>query len=96
MLRRDGPGALLPGPVLATVGTARGADGIHHLRAVNVVGDALRQNAPAPAGDSVLRLPLLGLRLQPAFLAQIDEAPIRPGRHPKRRLEPTIRMTSRG
>ena len=50
-------------------------DGIHHTWAENVVADALRQNSLAIAGDTVLRLPLLGLRLQPEdFYAQIDEA----------------------
>lgn len=48
-------------------------DGIHHTWATNVVGDALRQNALALDGDTVLRLPLLGLRLQPDdFFAQIE------------------------
>lgn len=50
-------------------------DGIHHTWAENVVGDALRQNSLAIAGDTVLRLPLLGLRLNPdEFFAQIEEA----------------------
>ena len=50
-------------------------DGIHHTWAENVVGDALRQNALALAGDTVLRLPLLGLRLTPDdFFAQIGWA----------------------
>ncbi|HWI42704.1 MAG TPA: DUF559 domain-containing protein [Nocardioides sp.] len=50
-------------------------DGIHHAWAENVVGDALRQNALALSGDTVLRLPLLGLRLEPkAFYDQIGEA----------------------
>jgi very-short-patch-repair endonuclease len=50
-------------------------DGIHHTWAEHVVGDALRQNALALDGDTVLRLPLLGLRLEPdAFLDQIDSA----------------------
>jgi len=50
-------------------------DGIHHAWAENVVGDALRQNALALAGDTVLRLPLLGLRLTPDdFFAQIGWA----------------------
>jgi very-short-patch-repair endonuclease len=50
-------------------------DGIHHAWADNVVGDALRQNALALAGDTVLRLPLLGLRLRPDdFFAQVEEA----------------------
>jgi very-short-patch-repair endonuclease len=50
-------------------------DGIHHTWAQNVVGDALRQNSLAIAGDTVLRLPLLGLRLcADDFYAQIEEA----------------------
>jgi very-short-patch-repair endonuclease len=50
-------------------------DGIHHTWAENVVGDALRQNALALAGDTVLRLPLLGFRLAPdEFFAQIGSA----------------------
>ncbi|ABL79569.1 MULTISPECIES: DUF559 domain-containing protein [unclassified Nocardioides] len=50
-------------------------DGIHHSWAENVVGDALRQNALALDGDTVLRLPLLGLRLEPdRFFGQIERA----------------------
>ena len=50
-------------------------DGIHHTWATNVVGDALRQNSLVIASDRVLRLPLLGLRLEPdAFFDQIEEA----------------------
>lgn len=55
-------------------------DGIHHSWAENVVGDALRQNALAIQGDTVLRLPLLGLRLEPdSFYAQIEEAMLTAG-----------------
>lgn len=50
-------------------------DGIHHAWAENIVGDALRQNSLAIAGDTVLRVPLLGLRLAPDdFFGQIAEA----------------------
>lgn len=50
-------------------------EGIHHVWAENVVGDSLRQNSLAIAGDTVLRVPLLGLRLEAdAFFAQIEEA----------------------
>jgi len=50
-------------------------DGIHHSWAENVVGEALRQNSIAISGDTVLRLPLLGLRLAAdEFFAQIEEA----------------------
>jgi very-short-patch-repair endonuclease len=50
-------------------------DGIHHAWAQNIVGDALRQNSLVISGDVVLRLPLLGLRLQPDdFFHQIGAA----------------------
>ncbi len=50
-------------------------DGIQHAWAVNLVGDALRHNRLAIAGDCVLRLPVLGLRARPdEFFAQISEA----------------------
>jgi very-short-patch-repair endonuclease len=57
-------------------------DGIHHTWAENVVGDALRQNSLAIDGDTVLRVPLLGLRLNPdEFFAQIEEALVLAGWH---------------
>lgn len=50
-------------------------DGIHHAWVENVVGDALRQNSLAISGDTVLRLPLLGLRQCPdEFFAQVEQA----------------------
>lgn len=50
-------------------------DGIQHTWAENVVNDALRHNDIALARDVVLRVPLLGLRLQPDdFYAQIGRA----------------------
>lgn len=50
-------------------------DGIHHTWVENVIGDALRQNTLALQGETVLRLPLLGFRLQPDdFFAQIEKA----------------------
>ncbi|MGN6162735.1 MAG: DUF559 domain-containing protein [Marmoricola sp.] len=50
-------------------------DGIQHTWAENVVEDALRQNALTLSGDAVLRIPLLGLRLQPdEFFGQIERA----------------------
>lgn len=55
-------------------------DGIQHAWAENVVSDALRQNALSVSGDTVLRLPVLGLRLQPEdFLDQIEAALIAGG-----------------
>lgn len=50
-------------------------DGIHHLHAKNVVEDALRQNHVSIDGDTVLRLPLLGLRVAADdFFEQIKTA----------------------
>jgi very-short-patch-repair endonuclease len=50
-------------------------DGIQHAWVEQVVGDALRQNAISITGDTVLRLPLLGLRVCPdEFFAQIEDA----------------------
>ncbi|MGN6722044.1 MAG: endonuclease domain-containing protein [Marmoricola sp.] len=50
-------------------------DGIQHTWAENVVSEALRQNALVLDGDVVLRLPLLGFRLQPDdFFEQIERA----------------------
>lgn len=67
-------------------------DGIHHSWAQNVVDDALRHNDVALGSQTVLRLPLLGLRVAPDdFFAQIERAltaagcPDLPaGRHAKR------------
>jgi hypothetical protein len=60
-------------------------DGIHHAWAENVVSDALRQNALSLDGDTVLRLPLLGLRLQPDESAR---------RHTGGAIVHPLRMTS--
>ena len=50
-------------------------DGIQHAWAENIVSDALRQNALSLEGDTVLRFPLLGVRLAPDdFLDQIEAA----------------------
>lgn len=49
-------------------------DGIHHLKVPAVVSDALRQNDLSLAADTVLRLPLLGLRIAPdEFMRQVRE-----------------------
>lgn len=50
-------------------------DGVQHSWASNVVADALRQNEVTLEGTTVLRLPLLGLRVAPDdFFAQIERA----------------------
>lgn len=55
-------------------------DGIQHAWAQQVVGDAIRQNDLALQGHTVLRLPLLGLRIAPEeFFAQIEEALVSAG-----------------
>lgn len=75
VLRRDRRGRYYLDLYWPDLGVVVEVDGIHHAWAENIVGDALRQNALALAGDVVLRLPLLGLRLQPDdFFAQIGEA----------------------
>ncbi len=55
-------------------------DGIQHILADQVVGDAIRQNDLALQGLTVLRLPLLGLRVAPDdFFAQIEAALVAAG-----------------
>lgn len=55
-------------------------DGIQHAWAQHVVGDALRHNRVALDGDTVLRLPVLGLRVCPDdFFDQIETALTRAG-----------------
>lgn len=69
----------------AAYGVVVEIDGIQHSWATQVVPDALRQNALTLAGDKVLRLPLLGLRVNPdEFFDQICAALVAggwPGRH---------------
>lgn len=56
-------------------GVAVEIDGIQHLAAPAVVADALRQNDLSLQGMTVLRLPLLGLRVAPdEFFTQIERA----------------------
>ncbi len=55
-------------------------DGIQHAWAEQVVGDALRHNDIALGGDTVLRLPLLGLRVAPdEFFEQVHQALVAAG-----------------
>lgn len=50
-------------------------DGGHHLEALQPVADALRQNEIVLSNDTVLRIPVLGLRLdEAAFMAQVVRA----------------------
>lgn len=60
-------------------------DGIHHTRARSIVGDALRQNDLSLQDLTVLRVPLLGLRVSPEkFLDQIEDGLTAAGWHPSR------------
>lgn len=55
-------------------------DGIQHTWAEHLVGDALRHNSIALDGDTVLRMPVLGLRVCPdEFFDQVREALRRAG-----------------
>jgi hypothetical protein len=57
------------------IGLAVEIDGGHHAWALNPIDDALRQNDIVIAGEPVLRIPVLGLRLQPdAFMNQVVRA----------------------
>jgi very-short-patch-repair endonuclease len=79
VLRRDGHGRYYLDLYWPEHRLVVEVDGIHHAWAENVVGDALRQNALVLDGDTVLRLPLLGLRLSPDdFFGQIATALSRP------------------
>ncbi|NNG37837.1 hypothetical protein HJ588_00920 [Flexivirga sp. ID2601S] len=50
-------------------------DGAHHQEPANVLADALRQNSVVVGGETVLRIPLLGLRIQEdAFMQQVVTA----------------------
>ena len=56
-------------------------DGAHHREGVNVMMDNLRQNALVLAGDRVLRIDVIGLRLEPdLFLDQVAAAHVHTGR----------------
>jgi very-short-patch-repair endonuclease len=58
-------------------------DGIHHAEPVAVVSDALRQNHVVLDDDTVLRIPLLGLRTQADdFMNQVRRALISRGWRP--------------
>ena len=57
------------------VGLVLEIDGGHHALALNPVDDALRQNEVTLGNEVVLRIPVLGLRLQPGrFMDQVVRA----------------------
>ncbi|MDN5896650.1 MAG: hypothetical protein L0H93_21850 [Nocardioides sp.] len=76
-IRRDRRRILLQDLVIDLAGGVRSLgeiDGIQHA-AENAIADSLRHNTIAAAGDIVLRLPVLGLRVCPdAFFDQVAQA----------------------
>lgn len=75
VLRRDGPKRYFLDVFWEEWGVVVEIDGIQHAWAENIVGDALRQNAVSLKGATVLRVPLLGLRVAPDdFFEQIERA----------------------
>jgi hypothetical protein len=72
VLRRGPNGRYYLDVVWEECGLVVEIDGIHHAWAKNIVADALRHNDVALEGATVLRLPLLGMRVRPDdFFAQI-------------------------
>ena len=62
-------------------------DGVQHTWAREVIPDALRHNAVTLSNATVLRLPLLGLRVDPdSFFEQIEEALVAAGCPPPPRV----------
>lgn len=75
VLRRARNGTYYLDAVFEEWGVVVEVDGIQHAWAQNVVGDALRQNDVSLQNATVLRLPLLGLRVAAdEFFAQIEQA----------------------
>ncbi len=71
----DGRGGRYYLDVRWKIGLVVEVDGRHHLEGASPLEDMLRQNDIAMRSDMILRVPLLGLRLEPdAFLDQIVEA----------------------
>ncbi len=70
---RKGPGGRIYLDVCwDEVGLVVEIDGGHHALALNPIDDALRQNDRVVAGERMLRIPVIGLRLSPEkFLLQV-------------------------
>lgn len=70
---RQGPGGRIYLDVTwDDVGLVVEIDGGHHALALNPIDDALRQNDRVTAGERVLRVPVIGLRLAPTkFMQQV-------------------------
>ncbi len=75
VLRRDGPRRYFLDVFWDEWGVVVEIDGIQHDWAENIVGDALRHNSIVLQSPTVLRLPLLGLRVaRDEFFEQIETA----------------------
>lgn len=86
VVRTPADGRVYPDVYWAEHGLVVEIDGGHHALALEPVRDALRQNDVTLTGDRVLRIPLLGLRLQPdAFLDQVERGLRLVGGHPLER-----------
>lgn len=70
---RDGPdGRVYLDVSWDDVGLVVEIDGGHHALALNPIDDALRQNERVTAGERVIRIPVIGLRLAPErFMQQV-------------------------
>lgn len=80
VLRRTKNGTYYLDIVWDEYGVVVEVDGVQHAWARSLVGDALRQNAVTLDNATVLRLPLLGLRVDPdSFFEQIEEALVAAG-----------------
>lgn len=74
-VRRGANGRVYLDAAWEDIGLVVEIDGGHHQWALNPVDDALRQNDLVIDGEVVLRIPVLGLRLQQArFMAQVESA----------------------
>ena len=73
VLRRGTRGQIYLDVYFDDYGLVVEVDGIQHAIGLNQVDDALRQNEVSLGAETVLRIPLLGLRLQAAdFMAQLS------------------------
>ncbi|HET9022517.1 MAG TPA: hypothetical protein VFN34_11580 [Ornithinibacter sp.] len=75
LVRRGVGGRVYLDVAWEAIGLVVEVDGGHHALALNPVDDALRQNEVTIGDDVVLRIPVLGLRLQPdRFMDQVVRA----------------------
>lgn len=74
-VRRTGNGRIYLDLCWSQIGLVVEIDGGHHALALNQIDDALRQNDVTIGGHTVLRIPLLGLRMrEQEFMTQVLRA----------------------